>query len=136
MFSLEDVLLVWNDHPNYIFSKALIGPRDTFVFKFSSCFHTKVLQLYESNFWTIHSVVSSGLSKPAGFIFNARGKVVRYTAKAISSCNEGNSKDFIESLTKTNPWSMRGLDLIKYEEAGEVITDLCAIMGVDVTIDA
>lgn len=135
LYTLEDVCLTWNNYPNYVFIPALVGPKKSFVFKFTNCHNTIPKLSYESNFWLIYAVVSKGLSKPAGYIFEAKGEVVIHTPKAISSCKSGNSKEYIASLEKNKPWSSNGLDLIKYEEAGEVITDLCTVMGVDVTID-
>lgn len=134
-YSIDDVCLTWNDYPNFIFTDVLVGPDKSFVFKFSNCFNTKCEQVFESKFWDIYAVVSRGISKPAGLVMVAKGDRAFCTAKAASSCRADNSRNYIESLEKTKPWSFNGLDLIRYEEAGEVITDLCTIMGVDTTVD-
>lgn len=135
MYYLEDTCLTWNEHPSYIFLPALIGRAKTYVFKFTDCHNTSCSEVYTSPFWIIYAVTSRGLTKPAGYIFEARGEISLCTMKAISSCKRNNSKDYIAHLEKTKPWSANGLDLIRYEEAGEVITDLCTVMGVDVTVD-
>lgn len=133
-FSLRDLCLVWNEHPFYVFTKALLGPSNTFIYKFTNCSNPNYESVHESSFWTIYAVKPAGLTKPAGFIFIAKGPVIRCTKQAIVSCNEGNSKEDIEHLTKTKPWSMSNLDLIKYEQEAEVITSILSIMGVDITI--
>ncbi len=134
-YTLEDVCLTWNEYPNFMFTDVLVGPEKSFVFKFSNCHNTQHKQVFESKFWDIHAIVSRGISKPAGLVMVAKGETVVCTEKAVSSCRSDNSKDYIESLEKTKPWSFNGLDLIRFEEAGEVITDLCTIMGVDVTVE-
>lgn len=134
-YSLSDVCLTWNDYPNFIFTDVLVGPEKSFVFKFSNCHNTHCNQVFESKFWDIYEVVSKGISKPAGVVMVAKGERAFCTDKAASSCRADNSRNYIESLVKTKPWSFNGLDLIRYEEAGEVITDLCTIMGVDPTVD-
>lgn len=134
-YSLSDVCLTWNDYPNFIFTDVLVGPEKSFVFKFSNCHNTHCNQVFESKFWDIYEVVSKGISKPAGVVMVAKGERAFCTDKAASSCRADNSRNYIESLVKTKPWSFNGLDLIRYEEAAEVITDLCTIMGVDPTVD-
>ena len=134
-YSLSDVCLTWNDYPNFIFTDVLVGPEKSFVFKFSNCHNTHCNQVFESKFWDIYEVVSKGISKPAGIVMVAKGERAFCTDKAASSCRADNSRNYIESLVKTKPWSFNGLDLIRYEEAAEVITDLCTIMGVDPTVD-
>lgn len=134
-YSLSDVCLTWNDYPNFIFTDVLVGPEKSFVFKFSNCHNTHCNQVFESKFWDIYEVVSKGISKPAGIVMVAKGERAFCTDKAASSCRADNSRNYIESIVKTKPWSFNGLDLIRYEEAAEVITDLCTIMGVDPTVD-
>lgn len=135
MNTVDDVCLTWNEYPNYVFTGVLIGPDNSFVFKFTNCHNNTSKIVHESRFWDIYAITSKGISKPAGFVFVAKGAVVVCTEKAVASCNKDNSKAYIGSLERTNPWSFNGLDLIQYEGAGEVITDLCTIMGVDVTVD-
>lgn len=133
--SLEDVSSTWNEYPSYTFLPVFCGPEKSYVFRFSKCFNALCERVYDSRFWSIYNVKAKGLTAVAGLVFQAKGDVVFYTEKAISSCSQGNSYDYIASKVKTNPWSFKGLDLIRYEEAGEVITDLCTVMGVDGTLE-
>ena len=134
-YTVDDVCLTWNDYPNFIFTDVLVGPENSFVFKFTNCYNNHAKRIFESNYWDIYTVVSRGISKPAGIIMTAKGERSFCTDKAAVSCRADNSKNFIESLEKTKTWSFNGLDLIRYEDAGEIITDLCTIMGVDVTVE-
>lgn len=133
-YTMDDICLTWNEYPTYIFIPTLIGPPNSCVFKFSNCSDAVEENIFSSPFWDIHKVTSRGLTKEAGFIFLAKGSIFRLTDKSIASLNNSdNSKEVIAIMDRTKPWSSNGLDLIRYEYSGEVITDLCTIMGVDVT---
>lgn len=134
-YTLEDTCLTWNTYPSYLFTSDIVGPANTAIMKFSNCHNTVFKQEYQSRFWNIYSVTGKDLSKSAGFIFECLGEVFQVTTKCLSSANKGNSKDMIEIALRTREWSSKGIDLIRYENYGEVITDLCTVMGVDVTID-
>lgn len=134
-YTLKDTVATWETYPKYTFIPAFIGEPNSAVFKFSDVDNRVATKVYESPFWEIYAVTPKGMTKVAGFIFVSLGEVVRMTTKALASAKRGTSKDLVSCLVKDKAWSSNGLDLIRYENSGEVITDLCTVMGVDVTID-
>lgn len=134
-YSLDDICATWELYPIYMFIPALVGPPRSCVFKFYNCHNAEYKEVLSTPFWDIYKVTSKGLKKETGFIFNAKGEIFRFTNKSISSIRKDNSYDFIKLAERTIPWSSNGIDLIRYENYGEVITDLCTVMGVDVTVD-
>ena len=133
---LIDVSLTWNNYPKYIFHPvSLRNGENLFLFRFSNCYNTSYEPEHSTMFWDIFAIKAKGFSQPAGFVFHGKGEVVLFTEKAISSCRGDNSYDHIASAIRTKGWSARGIDLIRYDDAGEVITDLPTIMGIDVTVD-
>lgn len=135
MQDIQEILDTWHLYPNYNFTRGFTGKPNLFVFKFSSSGSLTSKEVYSSAFWSIYEIYPEGFSKTVGFIFCAMNEVVRYTPKVIVSAKRGNDKPYIESLSKTKEWSSNGIDLIRYENAGELITDLLTVMGVDITVD-
>lgn len=132
---LEVILNTWDIYPSYSFIPAFLDSQNKVVFKFSELHNKDYKVGFQSPFWDIYNIMPKGINKVAGFVFVAKGKIHRFTTKAISSCKDKVSKDFVANTVKSKEWSSNGLDLIRYENAGEVITDLCTIMGVDVTLE-
>ncbi|MDE7347152.1 MAG: hypothetical protein K2N48_10505 [Muribaculaceae bacterium] len=134
-YSLKDTVDTWETYPKYTFIPVFIGEPNSAVFKFSDVDNRTTSKVYDSPFWEIYAVTPKGMTKIAGFIFVGLGEVVRMTTKAVASAKRSVGKDLVSCTTKEKAWSSNGLDLIRYENIGEVITDLCTVMGVDVTIN-